>query len=49
MREFDRRPWGSYTVLEEAPNFQGETHRGLAGQETQLSETLTTSRTLVRR
>ena len=22
MREFDRRPWGSYTVLEEAPNFK---------------------------
>ena len=22
MREFDRRPWGTYTVLEEAPNFK---------------------------
>jgi mannose-6-phosphate isomerase len=22
MREFDRRPWGSYTVLEEAPTFK---------------------------
>ena len=22
MREFDRRPWGSYTVLEEASNFK---------------------------
>ena len=22
MREFDRRPWGSYTVLEEAPSFK---------------------------
>ena len=22
MREFDRRPWGSYTVLEDAPNFK---------------------------
>lgn len=22
MREFDRRPWGTYTVLEEAPTFK---------------------------
>jgi len=22
MREFDRRPWGTYTVLEEGPNFK---------------------------
>jgi mannose-6-phosphate isomerase len=22
MREFDQRPWGTYTVLEEAPNFK---------------------------
>jgi mannose-6-phosphate isomerase len=22
MREFDRRPWGTYTVLEEAPHFK---------------------------
>ena len=22
MREIDRRPWGTYTVLEEAPNFK---------------------------
>lgn len=22
VREFDRRPWGSYTVLEEAPTFK---------------------------
>jgi mannose-6-phosphate isomerase len=22
LREFDRRPWGSYTVLEEAPNYK---------------------------
>jgi len=22
MREFDRRPWGTFTVLEEAPNFK---------------------------
>jgi mannose-6-phosphate isomerase len=22
VREFDRRPWGSYTVLEEAPGFK---------------------------
>lgn len=22
MLEFDRRPWGTYTVLEEAPNFK---------------------------
>ena len=22
MREFDRRPWGSYTVLDEAPSFK---------------------------
>jgi mannose-6-phosphate isomerase len=22
MREFDRRPWGSYTVLEETPTFK---------------------------
>ena len=22
MREFDQRPWGSYTVLEEAPTFK---------------------------
>ena len=22
MPEFDRRPWGTYTVLEEAPNFK---------------------------
>ena len=22
VREFDRRPWGTYTVLEEAPTFK---------------------------
>ncbi len=32
MREFDRRPWGSYTVLEEAPTFKVKRIEVLPGQ-----------------
>jgi mannose-6-phosphate isomerase len=32
MREFDRRPWGAYSVLEEAPNFKVKRIEVLPGQ-----------------
>ena len=43
MREFDRRPWGTYTVLEEDRNFKVKRIEVLPGQETQLPETRATS------
>ncbi|HEX6648358.1 MAG TPA: phosphomannose isomerase type II C-terminal cupin domain [Pyrinomonadaceae bacterium] len=32
MREFDRRPWGTYTVLEEGPNFKVKRIQVLPGK-----------------
>jgi len=32
VREFDRRPWGTYTVLEEAPTFKVKRIEVLAGK-----------------